>query len=42
MTKEEWRVFHGFDEEEMERIDLLVKLTGGTITAIFERAKNAN
>lgn len=42
MNKEEWRVYHGFDEETMERIDLAVRLFSGKIIAINEIKKLTN
>jgi hypothetical protein len=34
MTRNEWMSFHGFDEEDMERIESLVKSVDGTIVQI--------
>lgn len=40
MNKQEWQIFHGFSDEDMERIELLVKTVNGKITEILTRAKN--
>lgn len=36
MTKREFQELHGFTDEDMERIDSLVKLFDGKITEISE------
>lgn len=35
MTKKEWQDFHGFDDEDMDRIDALVKIFNGKIISIM-------
>ena len=39
MTKREFAELHGFDEEDMERIDNLVRIFGGKIIEISEKKK---
>tara|TARA_R110000868_G_scaffold111883_1_gene301744 strand:+ start:177 stop:299 length:123 start_codon:yes stop_codon:yes gene_type:complete len=39
VNRQEFQQLHGFDDEDMERIDLLVKAVGGKITEINERIK---
>ncbi len=40
MTREEWMNFHGFDEEDMERIEHLVKVADGKIVQIVLAKEN--
>lgn len=34
MNKQEWQISHGFTDEEMEDIDLLLKIFNGKINKI--------
>ncbi len=36
MTKEEWRIHHGFTLEELAQIELALSISEGKITAIFD------
>jgi len=40
MKKSQWQEYHGFDDEEMELISLVVKETKGKITAIKDKPLN--
>ncbi len=37
MTRLEWQEFYGFTDEEVERIELFWKCTGGKITEIYDK-----
>lgn len=36
MTKQEWHLKHGFDDEDMARIELVVRIFKGKVTKIVD------
>lgn len=39
ITRNEWRDHHGLTEEEMQQLEIILKMFNGTISAIHEKKK---